>query len=140
MKLRHGAALPCLLMVALFARAASADVVAVVSSKSKVNSLTKDQVADIFFGKVSHFPNGEGAVPIDLAEDLPERVEFYEKVANKSSAQVRAHWAKIIFTGRGRPPKSVSSDLEMKKRLTENPEAIGYINAKWVDASVRVLF
>jgi ABC-type phosphate transport system substrate-binding protein len=128
------------LTLALGARVAPADVVAVVSSKSTVGSLTKDQVADIFFGKVRRFPNGAVAIPIDLAEDLPERAQFYEKVANKSAAQVKAQWARIIFTGRGQPPKSVPSDIEMKKRLAENPDAIGYIDATQVDASVRVLF
>jgi ABC-type phosphate transport system substrate-binding protein len=119
---------------------AAADVVAVVSSKSAINSLTKTQASDIFFGKISNFPDGSVAVPIDLAEGSPERNEFYEKLAGKSPAQIKAYWSKIIFTGRGQPPKAVSSGIEMKKRIAEHPGAIGYIDSKLVDASVKVVF
>ena len=128
------------LALCLAAGTAAADIVAVVSSKSAISSLTQTQVSDIFFGKVSHFPDGGVAVPIDLAENSPERNEFYERLAGKSPAQIKAYWSRIIFTGRGQPPKAVSSGVEMKKRIAENPSAIGYIDAKLVDASVKVLF
>jgi ABC-type phosphate transport system substrate-binding protein len=117
-----------------------AEVVAVVSSKSNITALSKNQVADIFLGKVSRFPDGIVAVPIDQAEGSTERDEFYAKVADRSPAQITAYWSKIIFTGRGQPPRAVSNDLEMKKRIAANPSAIGYIDSKLVDGSVRVLF
>ena len=40
---------------------AHADVVAVVSAKSSVTDLTKDQVSDSFLGKTSTFPKGASA-------------------------------------------------------------------------------
>jgi hypothetical protein len=52
---------------------------------------------------------------------------------------MKAYWSKIIFTGRGQPPPSVSSDIEMRKRVSENPAAIGYIDRSLVDNSVRVV-
>ncbi len=117
----------------------AAQVVAVVSSKSPVTALSKNQVADIFLGRASRFPDGGPAVPIDQAEGSVARDEFYEKIAGKSAPQVKAHWAKIIFTGRGRPPEQVSNGVEMKKAITKNPRAIGYIESDQVDANVRVL-
>ena len=117
-----------------------ADVVAVVSAKSPISTLTKPQLADIFLGKVSHFPNGIHAEPIDQTEGSSVRDEFYEKVAGKSPAQVKALWSKIIFTGRGEPPPTVSNSVEMKKIIVANPAAIGYIDRDLVDDSVKVLF
>jgi ABC-type phosphate transport system substrate-binding protein len=117
-----------------------ADVVAVVSVKSAITSLDKSQVADIFLGKASHFPNGIQAAPIDQSEGLALRDEFYAKVVGKSPSQIKAYWTKIIFTGRGQPPPSVSNDVEMKKRIGENPAAIGYIDRSLVDNTVRVVF
>jgi ABC-type phosphate transport system substrate-binding protein len=116
-----------------------ADVVAVVSAKSPITTLSMSQVADIFFGKESRFPNGVRAFPIDQAEGSAVRDEFYSKVVGKTAAQIRTYWSKIIFTGRGQPPPSVSSDIEMKKRISENPAAIGYIDRSFVDDSVRVV-
>jgi ABC-type phosphate transport system substrate-binding protein len=106
---------------------ASADVVAVVSAKSAVKDLTPTQVADIFLGRVSHFPNGLLAVPIDQRDGSPERDQFYAKITGKTPAQVKAYWSKIIFTGRGQPPKSVLTDIDVKKFVTANVGAIGYI-------------
>ena len=128
------------LALSLAAGAASADVVAVVSANSTVMTLSKAQVTDIFLGRVSRFPDGSQAVPIDQAEGSAVRDQFYVKVAGKSPAQVKAFWSKIIFTGRGQPPKVVLNSVEMKKRIAEDPAAIGYIEPQLVDDTVRVVF
>jgi ABC-type phosphate transport system substrate-binding protein len=127
------------LALSLAAGAASADVVAVVSANSTVMTLSKSQVTDIFLGRVSRFPDGAQAVPIDQAEGSVARDQFYAKVAGKSPAQVKAFWSKIIFTGRGQPPKAVSNSVDVKKRIAENPAAIGYIESQLVDDTVRVV-
>ena len=119
--------------------ASSQEVVAVVSAKSPVTALNTSQVADIFLGKTSRFPDGTQAVPIDQGEDSPAREKFYAQFTGKSPAQVKAHWSKIIFTGRGQPPRQASSDGEAKRMIAENPNAIGYIDGSAVDGSVRVL-
>ncbi|MGD8220723.1 phosphate ABC transporter substrate-binding protein [Pseudomonas thivervalensis] len=119
--------------------AVKADVVVIVAVSSPVKALARNQVADIFLGKTSRFPGGGQAIPIDLREDSPTRDEFYTTFTGKSAAQLKAHWSKIIFTGRGQPPQAVSSGAEVKKRLAENPGTIGYIDAQELDGSVRAL-
>lgn len=119
---------------------ALADVVAVVSAKSAVTVLSKSQLADIFFGKAHRFPDGAEAVPIDQAEGSAVRDEFYRRVTGQSAAQIKAYWSRIIFTGRGQPPPTVSGAVEMKRRISEDPAAIGYIDRSSVDGSVRVVF
>jgi ABC-type phosphate transport system substrate-binding protein len=119
--------------------ASGVDVVAVVSAKSRVTTLNADQVADIFLGKTSHFPDGTQATPIDQSEDSPAREKFYAQFTGKSPAQVRAYWAKIIFTGRGQPPRQVGNSVEAKRLVVQNPNAIAYIDTAMVDDSVRVV-
>lgn len=127
------------LALSLAGGAAMADVVAVVSSRSPLTELSKNQVVDIFLGRVSRFPDGEQALPIDQAEGSAARDEFYAKFAGKSAAQIKAHWAKIIFTGRGQPPGEVPNSIEVKKLVIKNSHAIGYIEKNLVDGSVKVL-
>ena len=115
------------------------DVVAVVSARSPVTQLSSAQVADIFLGKSNRFPDGTQAMPIDLGEDSPVRDRFYAQYTGKSAAQVKAHWSKIIFTGRGQPPRQASTPVEAKKLVADNPNAIGYIDPSQVDGSVRVV-
>jgi hypothetical protein len=119
--------------------AASADVVAVVSSKSPITILSKNQVMDIFFGRRTRFPDGSSAVPIDQSEGSAVRDAFYGKIAGMSPAQVKAFWSRENFTGRGQPPKTVASSLEAKKVLAAAPNTIGYIDESLVDSSVRVV-
>jgi ABC-type phosphate transport system substrate-binding protein len=116
-----------------------ADEVAVVSAKRTVTTLSKTQVADIFLGKTTRFPDGSQAVPIDQAEGTLAREEFYTWIAGRSAAQMKAYWSKIIFTGRGQPPRAVSSGSEAKKLIVANPNAIGYVEPKLVDDTLRVV-
>lgn len=127
------------LILSLAAGTATADVVAVVSSMSTVTTLSKAQMTDIFLGKVTRFPNGAQAIPIDQAEGSSARDEFYLNFAGKSPAQIKSHWSKIIFTGRGQPPKAVSNSVEARKLIAANPQAISYIERSAVDSSVKVL-
>lgn len=120
--------------------AAVADVVVVVSSKSPVTRLSQHQIIDIFLGKVSAYPDGSPALALDQMEGAPTRDEFYAKLSNKSAAQLKSHWSKIIFTGRGQPPKEVANDVELKRLLAENPHAISYMDKSRIDHSVRVLY
>jgi ABC-type phosphate transport system substrate-binding protein len=123
----------------LLSRAALADVVTVVSAKSAITTLTKTQLADIFLGRVSRFPNGTQAIPIDQVEEAPAREEFYAKLAGLSAPQLKAYWSRIIFTGRGQPPPEVRDSAEMKKRVAVNLAAIGYMEESLVDDTVRIV-
>ena len=116
-----------------------ADVVVVVGASSPLQTLTRNQVADIFLGKTNRLPGGGQVVVIDQPEGSATRDEFYSTYTGKSAAQIKAHWSKIIFTGRGQPPQVVSNGAEVKKRIADNPDTIGYIDAREVDASVKAL-
>ena len=127
------------LALCLDAGLAAADVVAVVSARNPVSTLSRNQVVDIFLGRAGRFPDGSQAVPIDQAEGSAARDAFYLTFAGKSAAQLKAHWSKIIFTGRGQPPREVPNSIDVKRLIVENPNAIGYIEQELVDGSVKVL-
>lgn len=118
---------------------AHAEVVAVVSARSPINLLTQAQIADLFLGRLTRLPDGTVAVPLDQPEGSAARDEFYLRMAGKSPAQLKAFWSKLIFTGRGRPPKSLSDSSEILKAVRDNPAAIGYVDRKYADPTVRIL-
>jgi ABC-type phosphate transport system substrate-binding protein len=117
----------------------NADVVAVVSADSPIVTLSKTQVISIFLGKTTRFPDGSAAVPIDQEEGSATRDEFYARFAAMSAAQVKALWARIIFTGRGQPPKAAGTTLELKKLLRTDPSAIGYLDPSQLDSGLKVV-
>ncbi|MDO8291184.1 MAG: hypothetical protein Q7T44_18380 [Parvibaculum sp.] len=116
------------------------DIVVIVSSLNSVKTLTRDHVEDIFLGRMQQFPNEQRAVPIDQAEGLAVREHFNMEMLGRTSAQVRAHWSRILFTGRGRPPRSVASNEDMLHAVAADTHAIGYIERRFVDDSVVVVF
>lgn len=116
------------------------DIVVVVSRLNTVQSLTRSQVEDIFLGRTQQFPDGQRAVPIDQAERSDTRERFNLEILDRTSAQVRAHWSRILFTGRGRPPRSVVSSKEVLRVLATEAQGISYMERRFVDDSVVVVF
>lgn len=127
----------CLLGVV--AANASAELVVVVSSRSPVAAINADQVAAIFLGHASRFPDGAPAIAVDQQLGAPQRDSFYHALTGKSPALVKAHWSKMVFTGRGQPPREAGGDAAVRRLVAENPSMIGYIDRDALDASVRVV-
>ncbi|MEW7850017.1 phosphate ABC transporter substrate-binding protein [Massilia aurea] len=119
--------------------ARAADLAVIVSARSPVMTLRADQVAEIFLSQTNRFPNGSEVVPIDQDLGSPLRNEFYSKVTHRTPALVKAHWARLIFTGRGQPPAEVAGNDAMRKMIAENPGMIGYVERSALDASVRAV-
>lgn len=130
-------ALLSLLLICSTAQA-NADVVLVVAKDSPIESLSRHEVSDIFMGAATRLPRIGKITPLDRSEDRL-RADFYQSYIGKDLPQVKAHWAKFIFTGRGYPPKTVETVEELKQALQKNPNAIGYVTPDKVDDSMKVL-
>ena len=113
--------------------------IAVVVHPSNQTSLTQDDLVRLYTGKLSAFPDGAAAIPVNLADSVPLRAEFDQKALGRSSSQVKAYWSKLVFTGKGTPPKEVASDSEVLELVASNPNLIGYVSAGAVSAKVKVL-
>lgn len=121
------------------ASAAPAQVAVVVGAKSSTAAMTAEQVAGIFLGKSNQLPSGAAAAAADLPESAAVREQFYSKVTGKSSAQVKAGWSRLVFSGKATPPKELASAAEVKSFVAAHPDAIGYIEKAAVDGSVKVV-
>ena len=119
---------------------ANADsVVVVVSAASGVTEISRLHLADLYMGRTTRLPNGQLAVPIDQTAGSTVRKAFSATYLERSEAQMKAHWSKIIFTGRGRPPAEVADDAAVRDIVAGDPRAIGYIDASLVDSRLRVV-
>jgi len=125
--------------LALAATLAHADIAVVVSPLNPV-VLDKEQIGDLFMGKKTRFPDASVAKPVDQPEERKIRNEFYALLAGKDESDMKAYWSVQIFTGNGRPPKTMGNDGEVIKFVKENAGGIGYIDSKQADSSVRVIF
>ena len=123
----------------VMAVSAQAEVAVIVNNAVGQVDISADVAADIFLGKLDSLPDGTRMVPIDQEESEKAREEFYTKVVRKDAAQLNAYWSRLIFTGKGEPPKKVADNAEVVALVAANPNIIGYVDAMAVNSSVKVL-
>ncbi len=107
--------------------------VAVVVNPKNASAISQEQISNIFLGKSNEL------VGVDLPDSNATRDVFYHKVTGKDGPQLKAYWAKLVFTGKAQPLKEMTSDADVKKFVAANPSAIGYIDKASVDGSVKVV-
>jgi ABC-type phosphate transport system substrate-binding protein len=130
-----------LLSAGLITQAANTygDDVVIVVNKDNANAIDLAYVAKIYSGAVRSWPDGTPVVALDLPEDSDVRTQFCAKVLNRSVANMKAIWSQNVFSGKGLPPKVVGLDSDVKRAISSNKNAIGYMLASQVDLTVKVL-
>lgn len=116
-----------LMLTVRSATAETEGLVVIVNSHNKIDTISADEVSAIFLGKSQRLPNGTKVIPLDQAGEGVARQVFYDKVVQKSVSQLNSYWSRLIFTGRGQPPFSVSGDAEVLEFISSNPNMIGYV-------------
>lgn len=115
-----------------------AEVVVIVNPSVSAAVSAKD-ISRIFLGKSKSLPGGHKVKPLSLSDGNAARDEFNEKVLKKSNSQLKSYWSKLIFTGKGQPPKELGSDADMVNQVSSDPGSIGYISKENVTDAVKVL-
>lgn len=128
------------LVLTLAAGAAHAGVAVIVNPANGNAQLNADQVQQLFLGKSKSFPDGSPATPLDQTDGNATRNSFYDQVVQKNGSQLKAYWSKLVFTGKGTPPKEVGDDNAVKQQVATTPGAIGYIDSSKLDATVKAVF
>ena len=127
------------LLLSMLSVLASAETAVIVASGNGNGSMDSATISKIFLGKSKSFPDGTQAIPVDQADGNPTRETFNDKVLGKSGSQLKSYWSRLIFTGKGTPPKQHANDAAVKAAIAANPAMIGYIDASAVDGSVKVV-
>ena len=104
-----------------------------------VDKIDASQTTQIFLKQVQTWSNGKPIQPIDIKEGSPLRMEFYTKITGRSPGQLRAYWARQSFTGMGFPPRDVATAADVSKVVQATPGAIGYIDKRSADESIKIL-
>jgi ABC-type phosphate transport system substrate-binding protein len=125
------------LLGSLVANTTWADPVVIVHPSNSA-SIDAEQVAKIFMGQTKTFSGGAEATPVDLKEG-PVREDFGNKILKKNPSQLKALWARQIFTGGAKPPRELASEDEVLKFVASTPGAIGYVDSGKANSSVKVV-
>lgn len=118
---------------------ADSDLVVIGNPSLGVSTLSEQTVRDLYLGKSVQFSNGTRAQIIDLPPGHPVRNSFYINVIGRDPGQMRAYWAKRIFTGKGTPPDTRPDERSVVRWVAAGPGRIAYVSADMVDDTVKVL-
>jgi len=113
--------------------------VVLVGNSAMADTLSNGQAKALFLGKKKNLPNGDKVVLLERPKGDVLREEFHQKVTGKSEAQLQSYWSRLVFTGKAKPPKELSSSALIKAAVANKKGHIGYIDESDVDASVKVL-
>jgi hypothetical protein len=124
----------------LLSSPAHAELVLVANPHSGIERLTQDEVVNIYLGRYRRLASGVVAEPIDQPVDAEARARFYRRLVNKSLAEINAYWARLVFSGKTRPPQVVESVDSMLRLVATQPGALAYVERAQADARVKIVF
>jgi ABC-type phosphate transport system substrate-binding protein len=122
-----------------YASSVRSELVVVGHKSLNVNSMTKKKVVDIYMGRRSLLLNDEKIIPLDQTESSVLKKDFYEKLVNRSVHEIDAYWARLIFSGRAKPPQVADGDKHVIDKIVKNPLMIGYIDSSHLTKELKVL-
>lgn len=125
--------LPVIVTLALAATCAGAADLVVIANPAGAATLTRDQVADVFLGK------SQALAPVDQSDGSAIYAEFYRKATGRDIAQVKATWARLVFSGKAQAPRQLPDSAAVKKAVAADPKAVGYIEKAALDSSVKAV-
>ncbi len=120
--------------------AAAAEPVVIVHPDSGVQSLTRDDVINIFMGRQKRLPSGIVALPVEQARPAATRARFYQLLVKKDLPDISAYWARLLYSGQAQPPRQADSAEEVLELVSQNRGAIGVVDGAQADRRVRVVF
>ncbi|MBI1422225.1 MAG: phosphate ABC transporter substrate-binding protein [Gammaproteobacteria bacterium] len=133
-----GSVLAILLLVAVIPNV-QAEIAVITNPDVKEIGLSKDKLADIYLGRKKSYSDGSRVEPVDQEADTAVRDKFYRAVVKMSNSEVNRYWAKLKFTGKGKPPRVVNGDESVRDWVASHSGAIGYIDGKYLNDSVKVV-
>ncbi len=101
----------------------------IIHPENPATSMAKEQVSKLFLKKISDWPRGKTAYPVDLVESSPVRQKFSKEIHGKTISSIKAFWQQRIFSGRDVPPPEKSTDAGVVAFVLENVGGIGYVSA-----------
>jgi hypothetical protein len=114
--------------------------VVIVNAASPLQSMTREQVSNVFLKKPIALPGGMRAMPVDLDGRNRIRSEFSQSIHRKSMVAVGNYWKQQIFAGKEVPPPAMASENDIVTFVRGSPDAIGYVSADHpLGAGIRIL-
>jgi ABC-type phosphate transport system substrate-binding protein len=116
------------------------DMVVVANPHSGIDSLSREEVINIYLGRYRQLASGVSAQPVDSPATHPDKARFYQLLVSKDLAEINAYWSRLIFSGRTTPPRAAKSEEDLLNIIRRTPGAIGYVDRSKIDGRVVLVY
>ena len=118
--------------------AAAADVDIICNKSMTENTLHRSEIKDIFLGKKSKWSDGKKIVFVTLKESKVHNA-FLRKFIGKTAYQYAIYWKKMVFTGKGSLPRSLTKEKDLVDFVASMKGAIGYVSSETAKDGVKIV-
>jgi len=102
------------------------DLVLVTHPDVPVESLDMKELRRIYLGKATRWPGGQTIRPVLLELDHVYDT-FVDEMLDRTTENFTVYWKRMVFTGKGRPPRTFATVEEVAFYVSNTPGAIGYL-------------
>ena len=99
----------------------------VVHASNPLESITRAELSAIYMKRMRSWRDGREIVPVDQPASSPVRERFSRAIHGKNVAYVTRYWQRLIFSGRGIPPRQLQNDAAVLELVKHSRDAIGYV-------------
>jgi ABC-type phosphate transport system substrate-binding protein len=103
------------------------------------NQLKLKDLRSIYTMKKSLWSNGDRIVVFVLSNGSATHKEFCRTLLKVFPRQLESIWYRLVFSGTGERPVSVSSEEEMRGLVAATPGAIGYIRLEDLHEETKII-
>lgn len=112
--------------------------IAIVTNSQDISKMDKNEVKRLFLAKTNRVDN----IYVNLLElkNTHYKEEFYKVLTNKNTTQLRSYWTRLIFAGKGKPPKQIDSAENLIKYFQSSEVVITYLPIDEITPEMNILF
>ncbi|WP_306462159.1 hypothetical protein [Onishia niordana] len=133
------AALAMLLAPVCLAEDGKPEIVMVAHQDVATTSLNRDTARAMFAMRQRTWPNGQALRVFVLPNDHSAHERFAKQGLSVYPHQLQLSWDRVVFSGTGQAPTTVTSQIEMLERIANIPGSLGYIDREHLDDRVQVI-
>ncbi len=100
----------------------------IVNRSVPASSMGLKELLDIYTLNKAHWDDGSRITVFDLKRGKTKEA-FYEYI-DMSEEDLQRIWLRKQFTGKARPPRSISNEEELIDMVSRTPGAIGYVTER----------
>ncbi len=119
--------------------AAFAEEIVVIANKDvPLTSIRGDVLKNIFLVKKTQWDNGK-KINIVTLKSCGVQKAFLKTVIKKTPSQSQRYYRSLVFTGKGKAPRALSTEAEVVRYVSKTDGAIGYVSSGAETGSVKIL-